>query len=243
MKNLLSLFGVLLLLLMGACGTDEPPVPEVPGPETDVGDPLDEDDLEGYEDMDDDNSGDSHDGSASSYELSDYFMPDGSTAYFEGYGNEYAQLNLRTDFLENNHVAVYEDNGGTVLLSVYRLTDNRIELVLEEGEYYEEYRPTAAELEALEPISVYLEFPIEEGQTFENQTVTETGATLETYYGTFENVFVLQERYETGGVSWTYFAEGYGEVKREYRVNEDDPDELAITSILSSIEMEGPKGK
>lgn len=237
MKSLLSLFGVLLLLMMGACGTS------VPGPETE-GDPPAEEDLEGYEDMEEEeeSGGDSHEESAD-IQLSDYFMPDGSIAYFEGFGNEYAQLNLRTVFLENNHVAVYEDNGGTVLLSVYRLTDNRIELVLEEGEYYDEYRPNAAELDALEPISVYLEFPIEEGQSIGDQTVIETGASLETYYGTFEDVFILEEIFESGGVNKTYFAEGYGEVKREYRANADDPDEYAITSILKRIDMNGSKGK
>lgn len=56
MKSWLSTSGLVLLLLSG-CGNDEPAVPEVevPGPDTDAtdGDPPDEDDLEGYEDMED----------------------------------------------------------------------------------------------------------------------------------------------------------------------------------------------
>ena len=61
MKPLLSTVGLILMLLAGGCSNEEPTVPEVevPGPDTDAtdGDPPDEDDLEGYEDMEDSDEG------------------------------------------------------------------------------------------------------------------------------------------------------------------------------------------
>ena len=138
--------------------------------------------------------------------------------------------------MEANHVATYEDNGGTVGLKVFRLHDDRIELVKQEGESYEDFEASFEELQALEVISTYLEFPIEQDQEIGDATVVETGASLETPYRNFEDVFVLEQESE-GSINGNYFVEGFGEVKREFRANPDDPEEFWITSTLASIEL------
>jgi len=167
-----------------------------------------------------------------------YFMPDGSTASFLGEGNEYASFTLRTDYLEDDHVAVYEDNGGTVMLKVYRLGEDAIELVLEQGEFYEDYAATAEELEALEPIRTYLSFPLETGTAIGQRTVVETDAVVETPFQDFEQVTVLESEETEGSVAKTYFAEGYGEIKREFRMQEEGQDEFVVTSVLEELETE-----
>lgn len=230
-----GLGGLALVLAVAGCGTQEMATEE-PAGEAAQEDAVEDEALE--ETPAETTSGDSHGSEEAAIDPYDYFLEDGSTARFEGYGNEFAEFTLKTDYMEANHVATYESNGGTVVLRVYRLLDDRIELVKQEGEFYDEYTASFEELEALEVISTYLEFPIEEGQEIGDATVVETGASLETPYQNFDNVFMLETiEEEDGSVYRNYFVEGYGEVKREFRGSVDDPDEMAVTSTLASIEL------
>lgn len=238
MKYWLGFGGVALMLTVAGCGTQDTVTEE---PEEDVVQEESTQDeateAEQEETPAEGTSGDSHDGGEAAVDPYDYFLEDGSIAKFEGYGNEFAEFTLKTDYMEANHVATYEDNGGTVVLKVFRLHDDRIELVKQEGEFYDDYTASFEELEALEVISTYLEFPIEQGQEIGDATVVETGTSLETPYQNFDDVFVLESMTEDGSINRNYFEEGYGEVKREFRANADDSDEMAITSTLASIEL------
>lgn len=238
MKYWLGFGGVALMLTVAGCGTQDT-VTEEPEEDT-VQEEATQDEAteaEQEETPAEGTSGDSHDGGQAAVDPYDYFLEDGSIARFEGYGNEFAEFTLKIDYMEANHVATYEDNGGTVVLKVFRLHDDRIELVKQEGEFYDDYTASFEELEALEVISTYLEFPIEEGQEIGDATVVETGTSLETPYQNFDDVFVLESMTEDGSINRNYFVEGYGEVKREFRANADDSDEMAITSTLASIEL------
>ncbi|MGB6778824.1 MAG: hypothetical protein WBE33_08700 [Planococcus citreus] len=238
MKYWLGFGGVALMLTVAGCGTQDT-VTEEPEEDT-VQEEATQDEAteaEQEETPAEGTSGDSHDGGQAAVDPYDYFLEDESIARFEGYGNEFAEFTLKTDYMEANHVATYEDNGGTVVLKVFRLHDDRIELVKQEGEFYDDYTASFEELEALEVISTYLEFPIEEGQEIGDATVVETGTSLETPYQNFDDVFVLESMTEDGSINRNYFVEGYGEVKREFRANADDSDEMAITSTLASIEL------
>lgn len=238
MKYWLGFGGVALMLTVAGCGTQDT-VTEEPEEGT-VQEEATQDEVteaEQEETPAEGTNGDSHDGGQAAVDPYDYFLEDGSIARFEGYGNEFAEFTLKTDYMEANHVATYEDNGGTVVLKVFRLHEDRIELVKQEGEFYDDYTASFEELEALEVISTYLEFPIEEGQEIGDATVVETGTSLETPYQNFDDVFVLESMTEDGSINRNYFVEGYGEVKREFRANADDSDEMAITSTLASIEL------
>lgn len=238
MKYWLGFGGMALMLTVAGCGTQDT-VTEEPEEDTVQEETIQDEatEAEQEETPAEGTSGDSHDGGQAAVDPYDYFLEDGSIARFEGYGNEFAEFTLKTDYMEANHVATYEDNGGTVVLKVFRLHDDRIELVKQEGEFYDDYTASFEELEALEVISTYLEFPIEEGQEIGDATVVETGTSLETPYQNFDDVFVLESMTEDGSINRNYFVEGYGEVKREFRANADDSDEMAITSTLASIEL------
>lgn len=238
MKYWLGFGGMALMLTVAGCGTQDT-VTEEPEEDTVQEETIQDEatEAEQEETPAEGTSGDSHDGGQAAVDPYDYFLEDGSIARFEGYGNEFAEFTLKTDYMEANHVATYEDNGGTVVLKVFRLHEDRIELVKQEGEFYDDYTASFEELEALEVISTYLEFPIEEGQEIGDATVVETGTSLETPYQNFDDVFVLESMTEDGSINRNYFVEGYGEVKREFRANADDSDEMAITSTLASIEL------
>ncbi|QDY44699.1 hypothetical protein FK545_01790 [Planococcus glaciei] len=145
----------LFVLLLSACGS-EPVMPEVgtPEPETEIPEKVNQAAGSSTEAMDSEEK---------QKDLYAYFMEDGTIAKYKGEGNEYAALTLRTTYLPEGHIAVYEDNGGTVTLRVYRFKDAQVELVKEEPEFYEEYTPTAEELQALKPISLYYQLPIAVG--------------------------------------------------------------------------------
>ncbi len=214
-----------LILVMGACGNEDPEVQIPPGSDTNVT----ADDPERAEEAVDE---------PANVDPYSYFMPDGSRATFLGEGNEYASFTLRTVYLEGEHVAVYEDNGGTVMLKIYRLNEETIDLVMEQGEFYEDYSAAAEELEALEPIRTYLRFPLEIGTDIGERTVIETDAIVETPFKDFEQVTVLESEGEEGSIIKMYFAEGYGEVKREFRMQEEEQEEFVVTSVLEKVEME-----
>ncbi len=167
-------------------------------------------------------------------EAYEFFMKDGTTAHFKGKGNEYAELTIRTEYLKDNHVALYEDNGGTVVLRVYRLSKNQVVLVKREAEFYGKYKPTLKELRALKPISVYLKFPMKKGDKIDGRKIVSTNATVETPYKKFKKAIVFESKSKDGAINRTYFVRGYGEVKREF-ILKQGKDVFKVTSSLKSI--------
>ncbi len=209
---MLTLF--VLLLFLGACGEDSTPISEMPEEE---GEPLEEE--SGKEEK-------------KPYR---FFMEDGTIAHFKGEGNEFAQFTVRTVYLADDHIATYEDNGGTTVLKVYRLSDDAADLVLEQGDYYEEYEPSLEELQDLEPIARYFELPIEVGDKMDGKEVVQTDALAETPYENFENAFLAENIEEEGAIVRSYFVEGFGEVKQEF-IMVDEAEEFRVTSSLETIE-------
>ncbi|MDN7226275.1 hypothetical protein QWY22_14250 [Planococcus liqunii] len=218
---------LLSVLLLSACGLD-PVMPEVgtPEPENKIPESVDqaaENDIEAEE----------PDGNEA--DLYAYFMEDGTIAKYKGEGNEYAAFTLRTTYLPEGHIAVYEDNGGTVILRVYRLGESRAELVKEEPEFYEEYTPTAEELQALKPISLYYQLPIAAGDQVKGMAVIQTDVQVETPYRNFDGAILLEQTSEDGAMLRSYFVKEFGEVKREFKMTEGE-EEYIVTSSLESIE-------
>lgn len=163
-----------------------------------------------------------------------YFMKDGTVAHFEGEGNEYATYTARTQYLDTNYIAVYENNGGTEMLRIYRVEEDQILLIWEESERYEDLQPSDLELESLEPMRVYLRAPLEQGAEFDGWVVSDTSETLKTPVKNFENVLIIEQKTDDG-LNRRYFVEGYGEIKREFIMN-DNGNETSVTSTLSKID-------
>ena len=226
MKRLMA-SACLLLFGLAACGAEpdpEPVIPDAVTPQPDTETPGEgEEPASGDEEAE--IPGDPY----------AFFLEDGAIAHYKGEGNEYAQLTKRTVHLAGGHIAVYEDNGGTTVLSVYRLTDDAADLVKEEPEFYEEYVASLEELHALEPISRYFELPIEVGGQMNGMPVKELGVQAETPYKVFDDAILLENKTEDGAIIRSYFAEGYGEVKREF-IMSDGENEYEVTSSLEKIQ-------
>ena len=169
-------------------------------------------------------------------DLHTYFMPNQSIARFEGMGNEYATYTLKTQYLYDDYIGTLEDNSGTVVQRIYRVEENRIVKIFEEAEAYEADFPPFNELESMPELETYLSLPLEEGTTFGGWTIEQVDGTLETPFQTFTDVIMLSQKGEDQSVIEKYFVEGFGEVKRVFRMPGGEGEEFEVTSTLQSVD-------
>ena len=167
--------------------------------------------------------------------LLDYFLPAGSNAQFKGEGNEFAELDIDFAHPYQDYVILHENNGGTLIRHIYRIEKDQILTMEQKAVDLNEDFPSLQEIEAMEPISVYLKKPFEVGTTFDGWEIVQTDVTVETPYKTFDHAFVIEEKGDDF-INRKYFVEGFGEVKREAimeTVNEDE--DFIVTSTLESV--------
>lgn len=232
--SLFKSFVVLMLfLLLSACGEDpvvDPSVDETPSSE----EKQPEENIEEPEEVVTDPEPVTEPG-PNLIQLSSFFMQDGATAKYLGDGNEYASYQARTQWHNDHTVSIFEDNGGTTVLRTYRISDVSIDLIQEQGEFYDEYNPTDEELEELPILSTFLQLPLETGEVFDDWEIISVDQTLETPFQLFEQVIVLEKTDDTGAIQRKYIVEEYGEIKREFIMLEEDI-EFIVTSTLESVE-------
>jgi hypothetical protein len=221
---------LILFFLLSACGEDpvEEPSDSNKSPSTEVEQP--EENIEEPEEVVTEPVPE-----PDSIQFSNYFMQDGATATYLGDGNEYASYQARTQWHNDNTVSIYEDNGGTTLLRTYRISDESIDLIQEQGEFYDKFNPTDEELQELPILSTFLKLPLEAGEVFDDWEIMSVDQTLETPFQLFEQVIVLEKTDDTGAIQRKYIVEQYGEIKREFIMLEEDT-EFIVTSTLESVE-------
>ncbi|WP_303965317.1 hypothetical protein [Sporosarcina ureae] len=166
--------------------------------------------------------------------LLDYFPPDDTSVYYEGVGNEFAQMANTISRPAPDYVVIHENNGGSYIQKVYKLEDNKIQLVKEELVDFNVILPTTAELDALVPIRTYLKEPIQVGTTFDDWTIVEVDASLQAPYQQFDDVVVV-EQIDGDFVNRLYLAEGFGEVKRESIMTIAGEPDYVVTSTLENM--------
>ncbi|GLC89121.1 hypothetical protein [Lysinibacillus piscis] len=160
------------------------------------------------------------------------FPPDGSTAYFQGEGNEFASYTVHTTYIDTQHIAQIEDNGGVTLLKVYRITEKAIELVLQEVVEESPAIPTAQQVASLPILETVLQSPLQAGQQFHGWTIVSTTETL-TIGDTISQDVLLVVRKEDTTTTRKYFAPHIGLLRTEYEMQEDA---FVVTSTLTKIE-------
>lgn len=166
--------------------------------------------------------------------LLDYFPPGDTSVYYEGVGNEFAQMANTVSRPATNYVVIHENNGGSYIQKVYKLEDDKILLMKQEPVDYNVLLPTQTELDALVPIRTYLQAPIQVGTTFGDWTIIETNASLQTPYQPFNDVVVV-EQVDGDFINRIYLAEGYGEVKRESVMTISGEPDYVVTSTLENM--------
>lgn len=167
--------------------------------------------------------------------LLSYFPPDGSIAYFQGEGNEFASFTLQTTYLDPQHIAQVEDNGGVTLLKIYRITDSKIELVYREPVDSNPRLPSSTEVAAYPVLETVLQQPIQVGTSFQGWTIQSITAKVDTGTKVYSNVIQVT-RTEDQFTTTNYFAQGLGLIKKEDTMESDQEQPFVVTSTLQKIE-------
>lgn len=167
--------------------------------------------------------------------LRNYFKQDGDVAHFLGFGNEYAEFTETTTWLFDEYIEIQENNGGAEIQRVYRIKQDAIELVYEEVIEEEQNTFTMAQLNQLESLQTILKWPIIDGATIDNKTVSYP-VTYQTPYKNYENLIQVSEEVE-GGKNNFYYADGDGLVAKEFIMD----DGYEVTSVLETINGESAK--
>ena len=167
--------------------------------------------------------------------LLSYFPADGSTSYFQGEGNEFASFTLRTTYLDPQHIAQIEDNGGVTLLKIYRITDTNIDLVYREPVDSNPSLPSAAEAASYPVLETILQKPLQVGSSFQGWTIQSTTTTVDTGTNIYQDVIQLT-RSKDQMTTTKYFVKDIGLIRIEDTMETDQDEPFVVTSTLQKIE-------
>ncbi|WP_153723633.1 hypothetical protein [Sporosarcina cascadiensis] len=221
-RNGLFLFIALLLVLAG-CSSK--PATSLDGNSSSKDDPI-------KDEQTNENQSEQESAEKTDVSLLDYFLPDGSSAHYKGEGNEYAELDITVDSPTEDYVVVHENNGGSFIQKVYKLEGDEIQILQEQPVEIKAELPNEEELQAMQPIGIYLKGPIEKGTKFEDWEITETDATVETPYQKFDEAIVMEQKDEDY-INRKYLVKGFGEVKRESIMTTEK--DFIVTSTLETV--------
>ena len=167
--------------------------------------------------------------------LASYFPPDGSIAYFQGEGNEFASFTLLTTYIDTQHIAQVEDNGGVTFLKIYRITDMAIELVYKEVVDGNPKLPTSQEVASLPVIETILQTPLTVSHRFNGWAIQSTTASLTIGTTDYRDVIQLTRTVDTLTTT-KYFAKNIGLIRIEDTMVTNNEEPFIITSTLQKIE-------
>lgn len=163
-------------------------------------------------------------------QLKRYFKKDGDIAYFIGEGSEYASYKETTKWLSDEYVEIIVDNGGSIMRTIYHITDDAIVVVYEDMTDGGYTIVPIEKLKTMSPISTILKAPIETGKKVNDGTITYP-TTIKTLVGTFENA-VLVSTENDGYILNRFYVEDMGLVM----VTQLSEDSYAFTTTsLASI--------
>lgn len=164
--------------------------------------------------------------------VADYFPIKENTKYiYEGYGNEFASFQVFTDYTSENKVQQRVDNGGSVLVNVYEINDDKLVRKFFRGETY--YRANFLEEQDDEQEILLME-PLKKGTSWKlpddrQRSITGVNTEVETPMGKFKTLEVSTEG--NNGITIDYYAKDIGLVKSVFKT-----DGAEISSTLKSIE-------
>lgn len=159
---------------------------------------------------------------------------------YEGYGNEFASLERKVLYKEGNKVQIMDSNPGTTMAVIYEITDEKVSVIYNEGESYDEKNILSIEGNMDQPI---LMAPIKEGETWASNgnkyTVISSSARVDTDIEIFEDCVQVQIEYpDNTAVFNVYYKPDLGMVKQEYISVEED---FEIITVLSDYQVKGYK--
>lgn len=176
-------------------------------------------------------------GSDDQRDLRAYFPAQpGMTYQYAGEGNEYATFTRTVKYVDKPYAQVYDDNGGTVSVTVYELQNEQIIKVFSQGEFNED-KNILGEIGADKVHEdIILKSPIQAGTTWESaewkREIVDPDVTVTVPAGTFYHVVKVKAtstQKDNTTLNYEYYAENVGLVQREYK-----SEGFEVTSKLSA---------
>lgn len=163
----------------------------------------------------------------------DYFpLSRGSTWLYEGEGSEFASFTREVLFTSGDRAQLLEDNGGTIMASVFKVSRSEVKRVFAlaesyDGRYLLDQEPNDNTVILKSPLQVGTRWNIPSGE----REIIATDATVETPAGTFNDCLKVRIA-GTSSTIFEYYKEGVGMVKREFISGK-----TRVTSTLKSFSI------
>jgi hypothetical protein len=164
----------------------------------------------------------------------DFFpVPVGASWEYAGEGNEYAAFKRKVLFCSGDLAQISEDNGGTVSASVYKISSDAVTRIFFRGEEYSNTnyltaKPNDNQIILKTPFSVGTKWNEKNG----TREIVDTNSSVTTPKGSFDQCLKIKISYQDS-VSFEYFKQGVGLVKREFVSGE-----TRVTSSLKSYSLQ-----
>lgn len=160
-----------------------------------------------------------------------FFKEDQTKAHFLKDGENGVTFTEETIWLSDEYVKTTIEKENNVSYSIYRITENSIELMYE-GPTEPPF--TLEKLERMQAKSIFLTLPLEAGTKVEGWKVTGDHQRLETPFDTFHGVVEITKEEEERTVR-KYFAPGFGLVKETYSISNIEGT-FETSFVLESLE-------
>ena len=139
---------------------------------------------------------------------------------YAGEGIEYASFKRKVIYVEDKYLQLTDNNGGTVVVKIYKYDDNEIREVYTEGEFYKEDN-IIPDIKNKNEGPVILQSPLKVGHSWENKKekreIVATNEKVQVPAGTFYQVVKIKILYfDSENISYNYFAPNIGLIKSEY---------------------------
>jgi hypothetical protein len=166
--------------------------------------------------------------------LLDFFPQSPTERQFLGKGNEFATYTETFYINEGSYYPSIVENGGTSILRIYKVTENEITLVYEQGEFYDDVPPISS-LENKFQSRPILTAPIKVGSKNGEWKVIKYLESLKVPFGTIPDVYVLEKKNKEGSTQRQYWAWQYGKIKEEFIVDDGNGVTFEVTSELEKV--------
>lgn len=171
-----------------------------------------------------------------SVDVRSYFpMMEGMVYNYAGEGNEFASFQREVIYVQDPYMQVLDTNGGTVVAKVYRVLEDKVELMYQQEEFYQDTNIIDQLGEDKSPKEIILKGPIQVGTIWTSggrkRKIVGVNETLEVPVGIYHRVLVVRiasTDESNKSVTTEYFAENVGLIKREFKSGE-----VLITSKLA----------
>jgi hypothetical protein len=157
---------------------------------------------------------------------------------YKGEGNEFASIKRKNMFIEDNYLQFTEDNGGTVVVKIYKVNEQQISEVYKQGEFYEEKNliPKIKEKENIN--QVILKAPLKIGNSWntnnQKREIVGLDRKVKVPAGIFYHVIKIKINYkDSENIGYEYYAPNIGLIKTEYK-----GEDFVIKSLLESLSID-----